>query len=732
MKNRISLFSILSFVLTCTGCSNAPVIKYVDSFENKYHPQIVYWAWDNHTINNKQYLRDIDKIAGKSPYDMAFITSRFDNGIGLCDTTNMKPFLKEAVEHAHQKGLKIGLQIWTLNRTREFMLPTRAFEKEDAEALMAEGRCLLDANGKGLVKNQATSARYNQAFAAELSRVYLFREKADKVYEASTLVEAEPAWLTVKQNEDSVMVVSIQAPSEYAGYTAYVLTAHYYNFYDVFSPKHKQVFKEILDAYSDISFDGTALDEQGAMGIKPNWVRGKGEIMTDRVWGDCFATCLKQQLPGDPLRLLFDMRYAPEGNSAIKIKAINTYFDLLSKGSVGVEQFFYDYSKKTFGKECFAGVHSTFHNVLYGDDIWTTGISWWDVSREYGQTDEYQPMPDRMGIGMSGNQPVMYNMFYHKEKERMYEEALNKAAYGVRIHYHGWNDSQGWGKNLEDDDFLEGLRPVEERLRILNLFNPVAPVLPLLVVYNLPYQFNWYPDKEQQNQLDIRNCDMQSVAASVWKAGYPCASIPDTWIDRGLLTVTPEGKVELKGRTFDAVLFLNPQYARKSSFDFMEQLVDKGGRLMIQGTATRNFDGDDCSDLFQRIIAHSLPFSTENLPKLGIGQNMINNGIKLTDGSVVMSDYSSVENNENTNFSFNTDGHLYSGSYQGVFALKTNKDGDIDKLVCGNFQSLKRDGVEILSLDSPTDIVVLKKEGRYEIRIKGEASKHHLLENDLK
>lgn len=728
MQNKVmslpagSLLCGLLF-LFLLACKREPVVESVAVFSHVNHPQIVYWAWDDHTITDEQYLRDIDKMVEKSPFTLAVLTSRFPDSVGFWDTQKMKPILKQTVEYAHRKGLKVALQIWPMNRTRELFLHNQPFAKKDAEILIAEGECILGADGKGTVVNKSTSARFNKVFDSELMQVWLFRKSGDGFYAPSSLVVAESDWVITRQNQDSSLQVAITAPKEYAGYTAYVTTADYYNYYDVFSTKHGEVFKTMLDAYSDIPFDGTALDENGAMGVTVPKTRPAGMIMPDRPWGKDFEAFYSREYKEDPVRLLLDMRYAPEGKPEVRIKAINSYMEARAKGTTQVENFFYEYSKKLFGQDCFVGCHTTFHNSLTGDDIWTTGLNWWDLPREYGQTDEGLPMPDRMGIALSGTQPIMYNMYYSRDKYAMYREAMASAPFGGREHYHGWNDSQGWGKNLQDDDFLEDLKPVEERIRLLNHFNPVSPRLPLLIVYNFPYLLNWYPDREQANAMAIRNSDMQATASAVWKAGYLCATIPSTWLEHSIVSIREDGKVQIKDRVFDAVLYLDPQYAKQNSLSFMKDLVEKKGRLMIRGNATLDFDGQDCSALFDLVMKQAKPFNLESMDKLGLSPNMIPNGTFLNDGSVVMADYKSIQENGSTDFDIKIGEHQFSGKYQGIFALKVDTKGRIEKLACGNFTSLKRDGETILEIESPADVILEDRNSVPTLLIKGDLNK---------
>jgi hypothetical protein len=211
---------------------------------------------------------------------------------------------------------------------------------------------------------------------------------------------------------------------------------------------------------------------------------------------------------------------------------------------------------------------------------------------------------------------------------------------------------------------------------------------------------------------------MQPVATNIWNAGYPCATIPSTWLERGMATVREDGKVQIKDRIFDAVVFLYPQYAKPASFAFMEELLQKNGKLMIKGEAARDFNGDDCSTLFAELKQKALPFDMNGLAALGLSKNPVQNGIFLQDGSVIMSNYQSVKDKKNTEFSVKIGNDEYSGSYEGVFALKVGKSG-IEKMACGNFRLLQKNGVTILNIETPTDIFLTKIKGKTVITLKG-------------
>jgi hypothetical protein len=71
-------------------------------------------------------------------------------------------------------------------------------------------------------------------------------------------------------------------------------------------------------------------------------------------------------------------------------------------------------------------------------------------------------------------------------------------------------------------------------------------------------------------------------------------------------------------------------------------------------------------------------------------------------------------------FAVNVNGHQFSGTYEGVFAIEANSRGAIEKLACGECGTLLRDGHQVLSLKAPADLVVLNDgKGGYNAIVSG-------------
>jgi hypothetical protein len=81
-----------------------------------------------------------------------------------------------------------------------------------------------------------------------------------------------------------------------------------------------------------------------------------------------------------------------------------------------------------------------------------------------------------------------------------------------------------------------------------------------------------------------------------------------------------------------------------------------------------------------------------------------------------------VKDKTNTEFSIRIGENEFSGSYEGVFALKTDKKGRVEKITCGNFRSLKKNGETILELKTPADIFLTREKGVTVITLKGESN----------
>jgi len=706
---------------------------YTTTIPNSRHPEIVYWFWTNDTLEDGHYLQDVQNMAEQSRFDFLMMTDRtVGQGYVFHDTQRMHDIFAKTVKAAHARGLKVGLQLWAEGYPK-------LVKTEEACACVTEGEVVLDAYGRAEYSatgrwvleggHDATNGKH-EPIASEPLKAFAFRKAGDGIYEPGSLVELPASAITVTQSSPTTVKLQINGSAKLAGYTVYVLVAHYVQFPDLFNGVMTAHLENTLRHYRDIPFDGTALDEFGWMMIKGD--QPDKSPFRNRFYGQAFATEFNRQ-KGRPLETeLFNMRYAPTGDGSQRIRAINDYFDVLRQGPLRVERAFYDFSRGLYGPKNFAGIHNTFHNALETDEVWRTGINWWRNPRAYGQSDENISLPVRMGLLVSATEPVEYDQFYSPDVSCFTRKVMAEAQYNGRTHYSAWNDKGTWGADMGTTNALAVINPLEEKVRLLNQFNPAPPKLPILIIFGMPSQLNWYPNSAARNAWDINTLDIEQKAVSVWNAGYPCALVSSDLIDDGKISVDVSGKPVINGHVFDAVIYLYPQYSTSATLAFLERLVNNGGRLMLEGQATGDFAGRDISNRFAGIAAKATVrgFDVGKIPALGVVSREPADGAVMEDGSVIMSDFDSFVSGKPKPFEIRLNGHTWSGAYVGVFALKVNSFGKIEKLAAGGFAHLFCDGKPILSLSAPADLFIRREpDVRYHALIKGLPETNHLIFN---
>lgn len=692
-------------------------VEYIPQFANVNHPQICYCFFPPALLENDKYLAMVDSLADQGLYTMVFLTAR--NGMDFHETEKLRPVFKKLVERAHQRGLKVGLQLWPPQK--------KPIALENTERLIVEGEATLDEQGAASYTGTTRNVRsMTPLLQSDLLRAYAFQRTAEGFYDPATLQEIT-ANCVVRSPDKSTVQVEVKAGPALRGRTVYLMTQHYYNGGSNHDPATAAQMVATLLAYRDIPFDGIALDEFTNLRISPPWdMKKTGGVFRERLYSLAMAKEF-QDATGQPLeRALFDMRYAPAGQPEVRMRAINVYMDTMRHGTLHIENAVYKAAKELFGPATFAGVHNTHHNQLQLDEFWVTGDQWWSLPREYGHTDEHTPLPTQMGIAMSCSQNAMFNMYYHKSLDAIVAKALGDLRYGIRTHYHALNDVQAWGASLEKPESFAAINPVERGTRLLNRFNPSLPEIKLLVVFGMEALANWYPDPASRGIYDINDkLAVEEKAQALWQAGYLNALVPSDLIESGRLRLNAKGKPELNGHVFDAIVYLNPQYARESVLVFLERYVAAGGKLMLEGQATHDFQAREISRRFAGISGKAIvkKFDVKEVVQLGIAKTLLHNGARNEDGSYIFTNLPSLTKGPPANFEVSFGKDTYSGDYHGLAAIAADIDGELTKFAAAGFLALRRNGQAIFSLKQPADVFITKEAGGYKIVVAGDKEK---------
>jgi len=705
---------LMAAAAACTAQAGKNIVvqtRYENPIRNEHYPELLYWFVTPQTLAPEDYRLDVDHIMRDTVFDFPFLTAR--EGVDFMDSPEGHTAVAGIVSEGHAKGLRIGLSLPLQN-----VDTIRTFALNDDQTVVGEAEETLDAGGRGSV-TPVVKMRSAKPLKTELLRVVVFQKTGEGVYDAATLSDVT-AQARSTETGPGAMSVTVDLGARYAGYTVFAMTTTWFNALDLMSDAYTRWLHDAVDQYRDVPLDGTALDEFGYMRVPVH----PAPPFRGQFAGRAFSARFEQET-GRPLtQTLFETRYAPAGHPEVRIRAIDTYWDFLRKGPLDIEQEFFDYSRKVFGEKNFAGIHNTFHNHFTNDEAWATGLNWWTIPRQYGMSDEDLSLPLRMGLLVAHPGKIMYDQFYGMDIHRFAVKAMNDARFNARLHYHGYNDTGRWGVDLSKDAFLSKQMPVERKIRLLNRFDPAAPDLPVLVVFGMPSLLNWLPDESARNEFDINaSLHIEEKVQAVWDAGYRCAVVPSDLIDNGSLRLDEGNRPVLNGHTFRAVVYLYPQFAKRTTLDFLDRYTQHGGALMLEGEASRDFNGEPIGQIFDRIAARARvrQFSVDKIAELGVKPSPLRDtGGELEDGSIILTDLDSLETNQPKPFAVDVNGHRFSGTYVGVFALMASASGSIEKLACGECGALKRDGREVLRLRKPADLVLLRNSaGAYEAVVTG-------------
>lgn len=670
------------------------------------HPQIIYWVWDS-VPKDDSHLEELDRIAKFTPF--THVSIYFHNGFGFDDPAKVKPAFAKAVARAHKLGLKVIVSPY---------FPAHSPKELNGRlsGMVLDHETTLDGNGTATLEARVEALRGKKPVGSSLLKAYAFRKTSEGFYDPATLRELSGDALKVTPLGPDALRIEVKQDAKHAGETVFVLSRHDYPYGDLFSDFWPEQFGKMLDTWADIPVNGLALDEFRYLSV--DW----GKPFRGRWYSDAMSRAYRERFDRSMEEDLFANRYAPEGQPGVRAAAINRYFELLAPKPAEIEHAAYEHARKLFGKDIFVGFHNTWHNGVSYDEVWGTGANWWNLDRAYGQVDETLPMPIRLGVGAAYPKPVFYNMFYSElarkkkldERDSYTGDAFLNAQINGRVNYLGIDQPKDWGIPF-DDALLERIGRTEKRIRLLNLFDGPRPDTRILVLFGFPSLVNWFPNPAARSLHDINNSlDIEKKAEALWKAGIPCVVMSSTVIDSGKLSLNKGGKPTINGHTFDAVVFIGPEYSKPGTLEFLKNYVDTGGKLILDGEATRGFDGNpvgaDYAAIAKAAIAREC--TPAAVAKFGIVQDWPKDGSRLEDGSILMLDRATFETDAPHTFSFRIGSHEYKVVASGLLAFKAAPDGTPQKLAAARFVSLERDGKIILQRDTPADTAVEWTNGR--------------------
>ncbi|MBQ0031453.1 MAG: hypothetical protein KBT68_01485 [bacterium] len=639
-------------------------------------PVPMVWQFNAETLKRKQYLKDIDFIEANTLVDLLAVAPV--DHVNPEDPDQFHDAFKEMVEYARAKGIRVVLRQQP-NMKGFFNASvdggdagTYVIEDQsEAQGIAYESEATLDAEGFASVTETAKWGRNKiRPLRNELLAVYAFEKVGEGFHAPGSVVDVTSRARVVSRTS-SMQTIEIDGGAALAGKSVYVLTAQYFNSVDQFGGAMARYQAKIMDSLADVPLAGLYLDETGYMLLNTSGVgAGKAPPWRGRFYSAAQADWWRTNRKVDLKRLLFEMRYAPQGDEGVRIRAINDYMEVMRTQPCRSEREMVRHQKRVWGEDVFLACHSTFHNYLGDDEVWHTGCDWWDVPRDFGFTDEGIDYPTRMGVLFGAKEPFLLHMFYSKNAADYYHQIVRLLPFKGREFHHAYNDDV-WGKGFKGNDmeFLGNIRRFDEEGRRLNALQAnVMPRMDGLVVFGMPALCNWYPDAKARNRWDIDgSLRIQEKADELWKLGYRVALVPDSKIEQGVLRLE-NGKFIYNGRPFSHCVFLCPKYSKRCVYDFLNAASDAKMPLAVVGRADIDFKAQPAS--FRGL--HYDVWSPKVAEAIGMRKSAIPGGCVYDDGSFCLVSDALVTGGR-TQFDFVLDGVRHAGSHTGVYFWRGGK-----------------------------------------------------------
>lgn len=415
-------------------------------------PQIFYWKWQEN--DEETIMRKAADIVKRSQFTHIYIsTHNLPESDRLLSSRKSADALKKCAEYFKQHGIGI---VCDVDFTREPMyvknnkVPVSGFVKCFTGVLDADGAAEIDAPKADEIIN---------CFAVALGDEKNEFKTATDIAEFTNLNNGKLIICAGKEFANCNVISYLYKTQEGRP--------------DIFLEEYIDGTRKIFETVKDVPLAGAATDELGIglcceaeYRIDSDEVKSIDHLDINKVnyfaeWFPYSKGMNERYFKRCGTYLNEDLLYfwhKEENNDGKSIKAVNQYVENIRTRMVEVEETIYNFTKEYMGESAFVGTHTTW----WGDeldnnfDVYHDGLDWWDVKRDFAQTDEQVIIPLRLGIARKCKNNLWYNMWYSMRTmdiKSYYKETYYNAIYCGRTHHLGYecNDRElFWNSNSRD------------------------------------------------------------------------------------------------------------------------------------------------------------------------------------------------------------------------------------------------------------------------------------------
>lgn len=603
-------------------------------------PHILYWKWNNDLLDKSVVRKRTMDIIKRSMFDVVYVSL---HSVTSDNTVTANPKMVESIKEcadilkAHNRKMVLDLAI---NGESLYIQKNPTTEK----AYLAK-YC----NGT-LDENGCYSEKFNKVDGIFCCKCLELDENG--FFDKNTLMDITDK-VTVENNE-----VFVNAGADLKGKSIVFYAYKIRPCYDILGDEYKEKWDDICKYVADTGISGIAADEWG-LGPEVETPSGNATdfdgiaamasdkeidlskvkffvewfVLTDglfKYYKKAFNSDLKEDL-------IYFRNNTKDKEKGIKI--VNQYLDILRERTADGEQCLYDLSKKYFGEDSIVLCHPTW----WGDeldsafDVLKNGIDWWEVKKDFAQTDELMLMPVRISRTRRCPENLWYNMWYSMRTldiNTYFRETWINARYGGRTHYLGYECYEpGVVLCLNQKDYLEKCSDMEEKIELLNPLQNSRPDSRILMIFGYEAVANWKiadPNEIKWNRVSQNMHNAWKFAKELFESPYLCELVPSTEIKNGFVTIK-DNKVNYCGHSYDMLIYIMPEGITEKSKTFVETYANVNENLIVVG--------DNCGFMKEKSLLNTKATDIEPvisvLREKGIKRNCGKNYCIYEDGSIV-------------------------------------------------------------------------------------------------
>lgn len=655
------------------------------------HPQILYWKW-NDGLFDEQVLEEkaLDIIKRSTFRDIAIAPHSMTKPEG----SYLNPVLQGLVRKVNDIFKAHGRHV-IMDVDMRHPLEYGAFFKKAPDKFTYQARLYqldLDENGRAELKvAQTDKTKYtglNHLFG--LSKVstldagvvgaWCFNAVEGMFFKPETVVDIKTR-CSLEERDDELYWV-IDAGAENAGKRAISYIKHRMPGPDRLSDEYLECQMELIEALRGIDLYGITTDEWGLPQIME---AGKTPslYMTDSAKQLYFEHC-GRDLHAD----LLYFHYCPIGDKSTSVLVVNKYIEMLRARVTLGDAMVYDKTKEVFGKDAFVGFHPTWYCAPNGFAVDTlhNGMDWWQVKRDYSQTDERVPMHIRLAMARGASEPIWYNMWYSQRTmdiRTYYKETWVNARFGGRTDYLGYECYEpGVVYTFRDAGRLEMLSLMDESVIKLNDFQKTLPDSRVLMLFGMEAFTNWQifdHGVTAVSPLMKGHKDILALANGVFGENILLDLVPSSEIDRDKLRVE-DGKIKYFDHDYDAIVVAYPKGITDKALSFIKECAALTKNFVAVGSVEYLNDGTKCDYNFDGVDKVYAEYTdpkvvARDLLDMGVKCNMTANSCTFEDGSVIFTTDGEQNLFNPLSVEFELDGHRIVFKGKDFFAIRLN-DGE--------------------------------------------------------